>query len=341
LSSRYSDSGVDIDSANEAKRRIGKLVKDTWGSEVLSEIGNFGGLFSVPSDYSEPVLVSSVDGVGTKLKVAVMASKHNTVGQDLVNHCVNDILVQGARPLFFLDYIAFGKLDVAIVEELVKGLAIACKENGCALIGGETAEMPGLYSDGEYDLAGAIVGIVEKSRVIDGSNIKPGDRVWAFPSSGLHTNGYSLARKIIFSEMGLGVSDTLPGGGKTVAEELLEVHRSYLPEITSMMETIDIKGIAHITGGGLLENIPRILPEGCSVHIDTSLWDPPFIFKFLMEKGNISVQEMFRVFNMGIGMVVIVSQDEENRIREGKYRWAPFVIGEVVKGRGDVVLIGI
>jgi len=341
LSSRYSDSGVDIDSANEAKRRIGKLVKDTWGSEVLSEIGNFGGLFSVPTGYSEPVLVSSVDGVGTKLKVAVMASKHDTVGQDLVNHCVNDILVQGAKPLFFLDYMAFGKLDVAIVEELVKGLAIACRENGCALIGGETAEMPGLYSEGEYDLAGAIVGIVEKSRVIDGSNIEPGDRVWAFPSSGLHTNGYSLARKIIFSEMGLGVNDVLPGGERTVAEELLEVHRSYLPEITSMMELISIKGIAHITGGGLLENIPRILPEDCSVLIDTSLWDPPFIFKFLMEKGNISVKEMFRVFNMGIGMVVIVSREEEKEITKARYRWEPFAIGEVVGGRGDVKLVGI
>jgi len=339
VGSRYSESGVNIDAANEAKRRIGKLVKDTWSEKVLSEIGNFGGLFEVPREVPDPVLVASVDGVGTKLKVALMAGKHDTVGQDLVNHCVNDILVQGATPLFFLDYLALGSLSPEVVEGVVSGLAKACAENGCALIGGETAEMPGMYREGEYDLAGCIVGIVSRNDVIDGSGITPGDRVWAFPSSGLHTNGYSLARKVIFEEQGLGIDDEIPGTGRSVAEELLEVHRSYLNEIKSMMEHVRINGLAHITGGGLLENIPRILPEGCAVQIDTSKWEPPPIFNYLQERGNVEKIEMFRVFNMGIGMVVILPAEDEEAVSKGRYRWRPFPIGEVVEGTKGVNLL--
>jgi len=340
VGSRYSESGVNIDAANEAMKRIGKLVKNTWSESVLSEIGNFGGLFEVPPGVTNPVLVSSIDGVGTKLKVAFMAGKHDTVGQDLVNHCVNDILVQGAVPLFFLDYLALGSLDPGVVEAVVRGLAKACEENGCALIGGETAEMPGMYQEGEYDLAGCIVGIVSRDEVIDGSGIRPGDRVWAFPSSGMHTNGYSLARRVIFEEQGLSIDDELPGTGRSVADELLEVHRSYLKEILSMMEHVHIKGLAHITGGGLLENIPRILPEGCSVSIDAGRWETPPIFRYLQEKGGIETGEMFRVFNMGVGMVVVVSHEEEDLISKGRYRWEPFPIGEVVEGKREVIISG-
>jgi phosphoribosylformylglycinamidine cyclo-ligase len=255
--SRYKESGVDIDASNMAKKKIAALARGTWGKEVLSEIGNFGGLFEMPGGLKSPVLVSSVDGVGTKLKVAFLANKHDTVGEDLVNHCVDDILVQGAEPLFFLDYIASGVVDPEIVADVVKGIARGCKDNGCALIGGETAEMPGFYGGGEYDLAGCIVGVVDRARLIDGRSIRPGDSIWAFPSSGLHTNGYSLARKIVFEEAKLSIDDELPGTGKSVREALLAVHRSYLPEIRDLRSRVEIKGLAHITGGGLLENIPR------------------------------------------------------------------------------------
>jgi len=248
--SRYRESGVDIDAASSAKKKIAELARATWGKEVLSEIGNFGGLFEMPRGLRKPVLVSSVDGVGTKLKVAFLAHAHDTIGEDLVNHCVNDILVQGAEPLFFLDYIASGVLDPVVVADVVKGLSRGCMENGCALIGGETAEMPGFYAEGEYDLAGCIVGIVELAKVINGHAIRPGDALWAFPSSGLHTNGYSLARKIVFEEAGLGIGDELPGTGKSVGEALLAVHRSYLPEIRDLRGRAEIRGLAHITGGG-------------------------------------------------------------------------------------------
>ena len=244
MSSKYRESGVDIDAATTALKGIGNLIRSTWGSEVLSEVGNFGGLFEISSQYREPVLVSSVDGVGTKLRVAFMSGRHDTVGEDLVNHCVNDILVQGAEPLFFLDYFGCGKLETEIIEDVVKGLARGCRANGCALIGGETAEMPGFYADGEYDLAGSIVGVVERGSLIDGGRITEGDSVWAFPSSGLHTNGYSLARKIIFEDVGLGVGDDIPGTGRSVADNLLEVHRSYLPEIRILRELVDIRGLA-------------------------------------------------------------------------------------------------
>jgi phosphoribosylformylglycinamidine cyclo-ligase len=341
LSSRYKESGVDIDAANRAKKKIGRLVRETWRAEVLSDVGNFGGLFELPAKYEQPVLVSSVDGVGTKLKVAFMAGIHNTIGEDLVNHCVNDILVQGAEPLFFLDYFACGALDPGVVAAVVEGLARGCRENECALIGGETAEMPGFYTGEEYDLAGCIVGVVERSAVIDGTGIAPDDEVWAFPSSGLHTNGYSLARKVIFEEEGLGVDDELPGSGRAVSEVLLAVHRSYLPEIRVLRGRVEIRGLAHVTGGGLLENIPRILPAGCAVVIDTASWNVPPVFTFLEERGRIDRREMYRVFNMGIGMVVIVPAGAGGLVPGEGLRWEPFRIGRVTAGDRSVGLGGV
>ncbi|MDD4858408.1 MAG: phosphoribosylformylglycinamidine cyclo-ligase [Candidatus Krumholzibacteria bacterium] len=339
--SKYRESGVDIDAANRAKKRIAELARETWGREVLSEIGNFGGLFQMPLGLTSPVLVSSVDGVGTKLKVAFLSKKHDTVGEDLVNHCVNDILVQGAEPLFFLDYVASGALDPEVVSEIVKGIAKACRENGCALIGGETAEMPGFYGGGEYDLAGCIIGVVERARVIDGRSIRPGDSIWAFPSSGLHTNGYSLARKIVFEEAKLSIDDELPGTGRSVREALLAVHRSYLPEIRDLRARVEVRGLAHITGGGLLENIPRILPAGTAVEIDASKWEVPPLFEFLKERGGVGWTEMNRVFNMGIGMVVIVPADTDEAVESGRYRWNPFQIGRVVAGDKKVHLVNL
>jgi phosphoribosylformylglycinamidine cyclo-ligase len=341
MQSRYKESGVDIDAANLAKRRIGELVSGTWGPEVLSRVGNFGGLYAMPDDLENPVLVSSVDGVGTKLKVAFMADRHDTVGEDLVNHCIDDILVQGAEPLFFLDYIACGKLRPDVIAGIVKGLSKGCLEGGCALIGGETAEMPGFYAEGEYDLAGCIVGVVERKRIIDGSSIVPGDSLWAFPSSGLHTNGYSLARKVIFEEQGLTVSDTLAGTASTVGEALLAVHRSYLPEVRNLSGMVSVKGLAHITGGGLLENIPRILPDGCAAEIDTTSWKAPPVFEYLEEHGHIGKGEMYRVFNMGVGMVCVIGAEDDGATGAGDYRWKPFRIGTVVPGDRDVRLLGI
>jgi phosphoribosylformylglycinamidine cyclo-ligase len=341
VTSKYGEAGVDIDAANSAKRKIAELAKGTWGKEVLSEIGNFGGLFEMPRGLRKPVLVSSVDGVGTKLKVAFLAGRHDTVGEDLVNHCVNDILVQGAEPLFFLDYIASGVLDPAVVADVVRGIARGCSENGCALIGGETAEMPGFYAAGEYDLAGCIIGVVERAKLIDGHSIVPGDSMWAFPSSGLHTNGYSLARKIVFEDAGLGIGDPLPGTGESVADALLAVHRSYLPEIRDLCERLEVKGLAHITGGGLLENIPRILPSGCSVDIDVSLWKVPALFQFLRERGGVGWGEMYRVFNMGVGMVVVVSAGSDEALEGGDVRWKPFRIGTVSKGEKRVRLVNL
>lgn len=341
MHSRYRESGVDIDAANTAKKRIGELVRKTWGREVLSEVGNFGGLFAIPPGLADPVLVSSVDGVGTKLKVAFLAGRHDTVGQDLVNHCVDDILVQGATPLFFLDYFACGKLEPDVVSDVVAGLARGCSENGCALIGGETAEMPGFYADGEYDLAGCIVGIVERGRLIDGSSITPGDSLWAFPSGGLHTNGYSLARRVVFEEQGLTVGDTMPGVTGTAGEVLLAAHRSYLPEVRSLRERAAVKGLAHITGGGLIENIPRILPGGCAVEIDTAAWEVPPIFRYLEDAGRIDRMEMFRVFNMGVGMVCVVGAEDDDAVEVGDYRWPPLRIGSVVSGDRAVRLVGV
>jgi phosphoribosylformylglycinamidine cyclo-ligase len=334
---RYRDSGVDIDKANQATRAIAKLAKGTWGPEVLSEIGHFGGLFAVPTGYRNPVLVSSMDGVGTKLLVARAAGKFDTVGQCLVNHCVNDILVQGARPLFFLDYIAAGKLEPEMVASVVSGLATACRENQCALIGGETAEMPGLYQHGDFDLAGTIVGVVERDAVIDGSSIVPGDVVFALPSNGLHTNGYSLARRVI-ENAGLALDTAVNGLGGTLAEELLRVHRSYLSAVQEIRAAVPIKGLAHITGGGMVENLPRILPERTGARIHKGTWPVLPIFDFLARTGDVVEGEMYRVFNMGIGMLIVIAAHDAARMPERTAGITVYRVGEIVEGDGSVTL---
>ncbi|HXV13226.1 MAG TPA: phosphoribosylformylglycinamidine cyclo-ligase [Candidatus Krumholzibacteria bacterium] len=335
---RYRDSGVDIDKANEATRAIARLAKATWGPEVLSEIGHFGGLFAVPKNYRDPVLVSSMDGVGTKLLVARAAQKFDTVGQDLVNHCVNDILVQGAHPLFFLDYVAAGKLEPAMVASVVAGLAQACKENHCALIGGETAEMPGLYQHGDFDLAGTIVGVVERDGVIDGSAIVAGDLVFALPSNGLHTNGYSLARRV-FEQAGLALDARVEDFGSTVAEELLRVHRSYLAPVKEIAERVRIKGLAHITGGGILENLPRILPDRTGARIHKGTWPVLPIFDYIARAGDVVEGEMYRVFNMGAGMLIVVSAQDAAKVPERAAGLTVYRVGEIVKGDGSVALV--
>jgi phosphoribosylformylglycinamidine cyclo-ligase len=311
----YKSAGVDIDAGNETVRRIRSLARSTFTPGVLSEIGSFGGLFRLDRDrYQEPVLVSSADGVGTKLKVAFMTGRHDTVGADLVNHCVNDILVQGAEPLFFLDYLATGRLSPAVAEAVVSGVARACKDNGCALIGGETAEMPGFYADGEYDIAGFIVGAVDRAKVIDGRSIVPGDVLIGLPSAGLHTNGYSLARRVLFDVAGWKVDTFVPELQATVGDALLAPHRSYLPCIRPLLDRGSLKGLAHITGGGITENLPRILPDGCAAEIDLRAWDVPPIFRLLQERGGIARDEMFRAFNMGIGLIVACGSREAERV---------------------------
>jgi phosphoribosylformylglycinamidine cyclo-ligase len=336
---RYRDSGVDIDKANEATREIARLVRTTWKSTVLSEIGHFGGLFRMPPDLEDPVLVSSMDGVGTKLLVARAAGRFDTVGQCLVNHCVNDILVQGARPLFFLDYIAAGALDPQMVASVVSGLAKASRENGCALIGGETAEMPGLYQGGDFDLAGTIVGVVEKSRIIDGSGIVPGDAVFALPSNGLHTNGYSLARRIAFDALGLAIDSRVEELGTTVGDEMLRVHRSYLSAVAAIEVQTKIEGLAHITGGGILENLPRILPPGCGARIEKGTWPVPSVFPWLAKAGDVVEAEMYRVFNMGAGMLVVVSKKDAARVPARAASLDVYRIGEIVPGDRSVELV--
>jgi len=339
----YKASGVDIDAGNEAVRRIRSLARGTFTPGVLSDIGSFGGLFRLDRDrYQEPVLVSSADGVGTKLKVAFMTGRHGTVGADLVNHCVNDILVQGAEPLFFLDYLATGRLDPAVAEQVVGGIAGACRENGCALLGGETAEMPGFYADGEYDIAGFIVGIVERSRVIDGRSIVPGDVLIGLPSAGLHTNGYSLARRVLFETTGWTADTVVPELGATVGDALLAPHRSYLPMLRPLLPRQTLKGLAHITGGGITENLPRVLPEGCSAEIDLRAWNVPALFQLLQERGQIPRDEMFRAFNMGIGLVIVCSPREVERIintlvRNGEPHAVR--IGFVVSGSRKVIYV--
>ena len=302
----YKQAGVDIEAGNEVVRRIRSLARGTFTPGVLSDIGSFGGLFHLAAaGVSDPVLVASADGVGTKLRVAFMAGVHGTIGADLVNHCVNDILVQGAQPLFFLDYLATGRLEPAVAVQVVEGLAAACRENGCALLGGETAEMPGFYADGEYDVAGFIVGAVPRDRVIDGSTIAPGDVLIGIPSSGLHTNGYSLARRIVFDMAGLSVHARVPELGTTVAEALLAPHRSYLPLVRPLLASGMIKGMAHITGGGLTDNLPRVFPAGTSPSVDPGAWTVPPLFRFLQKAGQVPEEDMLRTFNMGIGMVIV------------------------------------
>jgi phosphoribosylformylglycinamidine cyclo-ligase len=301
----YHSSGVNIDAGNETVSRIKSLARGTFTRGVLSEIGSFGGLFALGErGYEDPVLVSSADGVGTKLKVAFLANRHDTVGVDLVNHCVNDILVQGAEPLFFLDYLATGRLRPDVAERIVSGMATACRDNGCALLGGETAEMPGFYADGEYDLAGFIVGAVERARIVDGSTLVPGDVLIGLPSTGLHTNGYSLARRILFEVERLSVDSYVEDLGTTVGEALLVPHRSYRPAIQPLLDRQLAKGLAHITGGGITENLPRILPNGVGAQITRGGWDVPAIFQYLQRAGGVADAEMFRAFNMGIGMIV-------------------------------------
>ncbi|HWR51337.1 MAG TPA: phosphoribosylformylglycinamidine cyclo-ligase [Bryobacteraceae bacterium] len=304
---RYKDAGVDIDEADRAIGHIKKLAPKTFTPAVLSSIGAFGGGYELKG-WKQPVLVSSADGVGTKLKVAFAAGRHDTIGQDLVNHCVNDISVQGAAPLFFLDYFATGKLDSEVTRQIVTGLAKACKENGCALIGGETAEMPGFYADGEYDMAGFIVGAVEKKKMLTGAAIKPGDVLLGLPSNGLHTNGYSLARKLMFEVAGYSAKTFLPELNSTVADELLKVHKSYLKAIQALLAKGLLKGAAHITGGGITDNTPRILPAGLGVEVDTSAWTVPPVFELMKRLGNVPDDDWRRTFNLGIGMILVVPQ---------------------------------
>ena len=334
----YADAGVSIDNANLAVEKIKTYAKSTFNERTLTEIGSFGGMFSAMfPEMKEPILVASADGVGTKLKIAFDTGIHNTIGQDLVNHCVNDILVQGARPLFFLDYFATGKLSPEITASVVEGISIACRENGCVLLGGETAEMPGFYSDGEYDLAGFIVGVVDKSKVIDGKNIKSGDVVLGLPSSGLQTNGYSLARKLFFEVGGFSVDSFIAELGETVGEALLKPHASFLKPLDKLFDSGKIKGLAHITGGGLLENIPRILPKNVSVQIKRGSWEELPIFDFMQKLGNVEDTEMFRAFNMGVGMIVICSEEDKEFLKNelGKC----FEIGRVIEGNRDVSIV--
>jgi phosphoribosylformylglycinamidine cyclo-ligase len=306
----YKQAGVDIEAGNEVVRRIRSMARGTFTPGVLSDIGSFGGLFRLESTgISDPVLVASADGVGTKLRIAFMTGVHRTIGIDLVNHCVNDILVQGAVPLFFLDYLATGRLDPDVAVQIVEGLAAACRDNGCALLGGETAEMPGFYADEEYDVAGFIVGAVARDRVIDGKRIAPGDVLIGIPSSGLHTNGYSLARRIAFDVAGLRVDSRIPELGTTIGDALLVPHRSYLPFIRPLLPSGVITGMAHITGGGITGNLPRILPQGMSAIIDRSVWQVPPIFQWLQRTGHVPDDEMLRTFNMGIGLIVACGAD--------------------------------
>jgi phosphoribosylformylglycinamidine cyclo-ligase len=337
----YRQSGVNIDAGNEVVRRIRELAKSTFTPGVLSEIGSFGGLFRLDAGrFRDPVLVASADGVGTKLKIAFMTDRHDTVGADLVNHCVNDILVQGAEPLFFLDYLATGRLAPDVAASIVEGMARACRENGCALLGGETAEMPGFYTAGEYDLAGFIVGIVDRDRVVDGRQIQPGDVLVGLPSSGLHTNGYSLARRIVFDTLGLSVQTYLAEVGGFVGEALLAPHRSYLPLVRPLLDARVIKGMAHITGGGITENLPRVLPEGTAARVRRSAWRPLPIFEFLQDRGEVPDEGMWRTFNMGIGLILVVPGADASAIvarLQAAGETGAVVIGDVVAGKPGVV----
>ena len=338
----YSDAGVSIDAANAAVEKIKRMARSTFNARTLSEIGSFGGMFdgAFPG-MGEPVLVASADGVGTKLKVAFMTGVHDTVGRDLVNHCTNDILVQGARPLFFLDYVATGVLAPETIVSVVEGIARGCRENGCVLLGGETAEMPGFYAEGEYDVAGFIVGVVDRAKVIDGGRVEPGDVLLGLPSAGLHTNGYSLARKLFFEVAGY-AADTRPDalGGETVGEALLRPHLSYLRPLEGLLDTGAVKALAHVTGGGLVENVPRVLPEGTAAEIERGSWPVPPIFKLMQEIGNVADSEMYRTFNTGVGMVVICSPSDAAAVARhldglGEKSYA---IGRVVAGARDVRL---
>lgn len=336
---RYRDAGVNIDAADEALSLAKESIRRTFDENVLEDVGSFGAMYRFTGKgMDEPVLVSSIDGVGTKLKLAFMTGIHDTVGVDLVSHCVNDILVQGAQPLFFLDYLAFGKLEPKVVEQVIKGIATGCRYASCALIGGETAEMPGLYEEGEYDLAGTIVGVVDRANIVDGSTIKEGDVVVGLHSSGLHTNGYSLARKICFEVAGLDLSDPLPGTNTTVAKALMEPHRNYAHILKIVSRITTIKGMTHITGGGITDNLPRSLPDGLGASIRIGSWPVPALFKFLQATGNVEDAEMLRSFNCGIGFAVIVAPDEADNAMDAFSQALenPMIIGRVVNNGGVV-----
>ena len=343
VSLSYRDAGVDIDAANVALAGIKELVRKTYNDQVLCDIGSFGAMYALDlQNMEEPVLVSSVDGVGTKLKLAFMTGKHDTVGIDLVSHCVNDILVQGARPLFFLDYFAVGKLEPQVAIDVLKGLSAGCRFAGCALIGGETAEMPDMYQPGEYDLAGTIVGIVDRKKIVDGSAIREGDVIIGLPSTGLHTNGYSLARKITFQVAGLGPDDPMPYTSRTVAEALMEPHIAYAKLMQVIMKLVDVRGMAHITGGGITDNFPRILPEGLGAEIDLGTWEVPGIFRFLQETGNVEEPEMLRTFNVGQGFMFVVPPEQAAKTVEtlemtGKQCT---VMGRIINGESRVYYKG-
>ena len=335
----YSDAGVDIDAATRATDKIKALARQTFNQRTLSEIGSFGGMFDGAfPNLQHPVLVASADGVGTKLKIAFLTGVHNTIGRDLVNHCVNDILVQGARPLFFLDYIATGKLLPEVVAGIVEGIANGCRENGCVLLGGETAEMPDFYSAGEYDVAGFIVGVADREKIIDGKQIAPGDVLLALPSVGLHTNGYSLARKLFLEVAGYTVDTYVDELGMTVAEALLQPHVSYLKPLEGLLNSGMIKGLAHITGGGLTDNIPRILPEGSAVEIDKGSWPVLPVFTLMQRIGNVSEPEMYRTFNMGVGMVIVCAPQNAETVKSHIKQQGESVyeIGRVSEGYREV-----
>jgi phosphoribosylformylglycinamidine cyclo-ligase len=331
LDQTYKSAGVDIEAGEKTVDKIKSYAKSTFNKSVLTDIGMFGAFYEPDfSGYENPVLVSSVDGVGTKLKIAIEMDKHDTIGQDLVNHCVNDIAVCGAKPLFFLDYYATGKLNPDKASEVIKGFSIACKENDCALIGGETAEMPGLYQGEEYDVSGTIVGVVDKSKIIDGKRIQKGDLLIGFSSNGLHTNGYSLARKVLLEKFG--VRDHIKEINNLLGEELLKVHKSYLPLITALKNNVDLKGLSHITGGGIVGNTLRIIPKGLSLQIHWDAWEMPSIFKLIQQNGGISNEEMYKVFNCGIGLIAVISNEDKLQafqIAQNLHEH-PILIGEVI-----------
>ncbi|HEY1801449.1 MAG TPA: phosphoribosylformylglycinamidine cyclo-ligase [Terriglobales bacterium] len=336
----YADAGVDIDRANRTKKRIKYLAHKTFNRSVLSEIGGFGGLFSVDkTKYVDPVLVSSVDGVGTKLKIAFEMDMHQTIGADLVNHCVNDIAVQGAAPLFFMDYLATGQLQPEVAEKVVEGLATACKSNGCALIGGETAEMPGFYPNGEYDLAGFIVGVVERERIITGKTVEAGDIILGLPSNGLHTNGYSLARKLLFEVAGYTLDTYVNELKGKVGNELLRTHKSYWPIIRKLLAADCVSALAHITGGGITENLPRVLPKGVAAVIEVGSWPVQPIFEHLQKLGNVPQDEMLRTFNMGLGMLLVIPSQKFKKAQSVLERAGEkaHTVGRIVKGDRKVM----
>jgi len=335
----YAAAGVDIAASDKAVEKIKALARATFNDSVLSEIGSFGGFYRPDlSPYKQPVFISSADGVGTKLKLAFMSNRHDSVGEDLVNHCVNDILVHGAQPLFFLDYIGTGKLDPETIAEIVKGFSRGCKKAGMALLGGETAEMPDFYRPGEYDLAGFIVGIVEREKIINGAIIGAGDAIIGMASNGLHTNGYSLARKLVFEVAGMKFDDYVDDLGSSIGEALLLTHKSYLKAVSGLLEKFNIKGMAHITGGGIAGNLVRILPEGVQAVINKAAWEVPPLFRFLQELGSIEEADMFEAFNMGIGYVMVVPGDDAERVMQAVKTAGenPFLIGEIIAGEKAV-----